>query len=159
MQTLIFGGQDSVTVPVGGDIYSDLLTLNFPVTAGRDLLVSLLPGERLALTHADELLSQRRHGLVRVVVHAERDCRHNRHSVHEQRRGGFPLCGSGPHRGGCDHSSGRDRPEQSESDRVPAEPTVVVAGDNVIDGSIADAQQDAPDAPPPRGWPASSRPS
>ncbi len=38
-------------------------------------------------------------------------------------------------------------PNKASLTEYPAEPTVVVAGDNVIDGSIADAQQDAPDAP------------
>jgi hypothetical protein len=36
---LTFGGQTSVTVPAGGEIYSD--PLGFPVTAGQNLLVSL----------------------------------------------------------------------------------------------------------------------
>jgi hypothetical protein len=38
---LTFGGATSVTIPQGGDVYSDPLTLPFPVTAGQSLLVSV----------------------------------------------------------------------------------------------------------------------
>jgi hypothetical protein len=38
---LTFGGGTPVTIPQGGDVYSDPLTLPFPVTAGQSLLVSL----------------------------------------------------------------------------------------------------------------------
>jgi hypothetical protein len=41
MTPLTFGGSASVTVPEGGDIYSDPVTLPFAVTAGQNLLVSL----------------------------------------------------------------------------------------------------------------------
>ena len=38
---LTFGGAGSATIPEGGDIYSDPLTLPFPVTPGHSLLISL----------------------------------------------------------------------------------------------------------------------
>lgn len=38
---LTFGGLSSVTIPEGGDIYSDPLTLPFAVTAGKSLLISV----------------------------------------------------------------------------------------------------------------------
>ncbi len=38
---LTFGGSGSATIPKGGDVYSDPLTLPFAVTAGQGLLVSL----------------------------------------------------------------------------------------------------------------------
>jgi hypothetical protein len=41
MTALTFGGSTSVTVPEGGDIYSDPVPLPFAVTAGQNLLVSL----------------------------------------------------------------------------------------------------------------------
>jgi hypothetical protein len=39
--SLTFGGKAALTIPEGGDVYSDPLTLPFSVTAGQDLLVSL----------------------------------------------------------------------------------------------------------------------
>jgi hypothetical protein len=38
---LTFGGASSITIPAGGDIYSDPLTLPFAVTAGKAMLISL----------------------------------------------------------------------------------------------------------------------
>lgn len=39
---LKFGGQQAVTIPAGGDVYSDPLTLsNFAITVGKSLLISL----------------------------------------------------------------------------------------------------------------------
>jgi hypothetical protein len=39
--SLAFGGSGSVRIPMGGDIYSDPLTLPFAVTAGQNLLISV----------------------------------------------------------------------------------------------------------------------
>jgi hypothetical protein len=41
LTSLTFGGAASVTIPEGGDAYSDPLTLPFTVTAGQNLLISL----------------------------------------------------------------------------------------------------------------------
>jgi hypothetical protein len=41
METLTFGGSASTTVPIGGDVYSDPLKLPYSVNAGQDLMVSV----------------------------------------------------------------------------------------------------------------------
>ena len=146
MQTLTFGGQDSVAIPVGGDIYSDPLTLNFPVTAGKDLLVSLYV-ENASLPVLP-LNSYPSGGMAWFASSATPNETGDTTGTPFTGDGGYSLY-SVPILTGVDVTTPAERSARTRRapTEYPGEPTVVVAGDNVIDGSTASAQQDAPDAP------------
>jgi hypothetical protein len=141
---LTFGGGASVTIPEGGDVYSDPLDLPFAVTAGKDLLVSLwienaslpeLP-ENTWASGAASWFSP--HGSATPNETGDTT--------------GTPFTGAGSSTfGAVPVLTGLDltTPEVTSGGVAvsPGEPTVVVAGDNVIDGGSSGAASDAGDAP------------
>jgi hypothetical protein len=148
MQTLTFGGSNSASIPVGGDIYSDPLTLNFPVTAGKDLLVSLYV-ENASLPTLP-LNSYPSGGMAWFASSATPNETGDTTGTPFTSAGGYSLY-SVPILTGVDVTTPAEVIDSDNSaqppTQFPGEPTVVVAGDNVIDGSAASAQQDGPDAP------------
>ena len=148
MQTLTFNGGDSATIPVGGDIYSDPLTLNFPVTAGKDLLVSLyVENPTLPVLPLNSYPSG---GMAWFASSATPNETGDTTGTPFTSDGGYSLY-SVPILTGVDVTTPAEQIDSTNSAQppteYPGEPTVVVAGDNVIDGSTASAQQDGPDAP------------
>jgi hypothetical protein len=141
---LTFGGGGSVTIPEGGDVYSDPLALPFAVTAGKDLLVSLwienasLPDlpENSWASGAASWFSP--HGSATPNETGDTT--------------GTPFTGTGSSTfGAVPVLTGLDltTPEVTSGGVTvsPGEPTVVVAGNNVIDGGSSHAASDAGDAP------------
>jgi hypothetical protein len=148
MQTLTFNGGDSATIPVGGDIYSDPLSLNFPVTAGQDLLVSLyLENPSVPVLPLNSYPSG---GMAWFAPSTLGNETADTTGTPFTSGGGYSLY-SVPILTGVDVTTPEESISGSNSaappTEYPGEPTVVVAGDNVIDGSTASAQQDGPDAP------------
>lgn len=137
--TLTFGGSDAVTIPEGGDVYSDPLTLPFAVTAGKDVLVSLwLQNSSLPYLPENSWSS----GALTWFAAAGSGS-----AQQAQDTTGTPFTGSGSYASGSTVLlTGLDvtTPATAAS---PGAPTMVVAGDNVIDGGSSGALSDAGDAP------------
>jgi hypothetical protein len=138
---LSFGGGSSVTVPEGGDIYSDPLTLPFSVTAGDNLLVSLWV-QNAALPRLPE--NSAASGAVAWFSPSSTP-------NETQDTTGTPFTGAGsswvgasPMLTGLDVTTAAVTVNGITS---PGEPTVVVAGDNVIDGMTSSPASDALNAP------------
>jgi hypothetical protein len=135
------GGSGPVTIAAGGDVYSDPLTLPFPVTAGQDLVVSVwlanrsLPVLPVNSQSAGAMAWFAAAGTGNLTTAAT----------------GAPFTGSGgyaiqavPVLTGLDVTT---IPARQDGPASPGEPTVVVAGDNVIDGCCTAVPSDAMDAP------------
>jgi hypothetical protein len=139
---LTFGGSTSVTIPEGGDIYSDPLSLPFQVTAGKGLLVSLyIENSSLPVLPLNSFASGSLAWFSPSSTPNETEA-----------TSGTPFTGTeGYAIGAVPVLTGLDvTTPQVTSDGVtisPGEPTVVVAGDNVIDGFSSDAASDALDIP------------
>jgi hypothetical protein len=145
---LTFGGASSVRIPVGGDVYSDPLTLPFSITSGQpsgdtELLVSLwVENASLAYLPADAWPPGAFEELSAV------------NSGNQTAAGATPFSGAagGTLSGETSVLTGLDvttPAETADGMASPGEPTVVVAGDNLIDAwtSGNDALSDNLDNP------------
>jgi hypothetical protein len=135
---LTFGGSTSVTIPEGGDVYSDPLDLQqFPVTAGQGLLISLfVENASLPLLPGNTYASG---GYEFAAPPGSGDNTATEASA--------PFTGTGSALyGATSILTGVDvtTPAGTAS---PGEPTVVVAGNNVIDMGTSSAWTDATNAP------------
>jgi hypothetical protein len=147
-QPLYFGAANSktVTVPEGGDVYSNPITPDFPVTAGKELLISLwLTSSYLPSLPENSWASG---GQMWVAPSSAG----NQTTGQTTGAGGTAFTGSGSLWAGATAVvTGVDltTPEVTVGGVVvsPGEPTVVVAGDNVIDGGTSQAISDASDSP------------
>lgn len=146
---LKFGGAASVVIPVGGDVYSDPLTLPFAVTAGHPLLVSIyLQNVAPPALPTNTFPS----GAVTVFgasasPYAPDETMDTTGSPFNANPGSL-VSGSVPLLSGIDittNAATLNGPNGSVSS--PGAPTVVVAGDNVIDGWTSSAQSDSLNAP------------
>jgi hypothetical protein len=139
--SLKFAGSGSVTIPDGGDVYSDPLTLPFPVAAGHELLVSLwLKNSYLPELPENSWASGAQTWIAPATVPNETGD-----------ATGTPFTGSGSSWAGATVVlTGLDvtTPAATVNGAAsPGAPTVVVVGDNVTDGGSAQATSDASDAP------------
>jgi hypothetical protein len=138
---LTFGGSGSVTIPEGGDIYSDPLPLPFAVTAGKDLLISLwIKNSSLPVLPENSWASGALTWFALSTVPNE-----------TADTTGTPFTGSGSYAVGATVIlTGVDVTTPAVTlagQSSPGAPTVVVAGDNVIDGFDSQAKSDALDVP------------
>ncbi|HEV2373269.1 MAG TPA: hypothetical protein VGS19_13985 [Streptosporangiaceae bacterium] len=142
---LTFNGSASVTVPAGGEVYSDPLTLPFSVTAGgasggRDLVVSLwLKNASLA-----DLPENTHSSGAQTWVSAAGSGNHSGDT------GGSAFTTSGPASGIVPLLTGVDLTTPAETlsgTASPGAPTIVVAGNNVIDGNSSSPASDALNLP------------
>jgi hypothetical protein len=134
---LSFGGGSGVAIPEGGDVYSDPLSLPFAVTAGQPLLVSLwltnssvpvLPGNSWS-SGASEWVAPAGTG----------------DNTADQTGNPFTESGSS-NSGSTSILTGIDVTTAAGT-ASPGDPTVVVAGNNVTDGSSSSPFSDALNAP------------
>jgi hypothetical protein len=138
---LTFGGAAAVTVPEGGDVYSDPLTLPFPVTAGKDLLVSLW----LKTSYLPALPENTWASGAQTWFAPDTTPNQTADTT------GTPFTGTGSYQTGSTvlltglHVT---TPAVTLGGQAsPGAPTVVVAGDNVTDGATSQTISDAQDAP------------
>jgi hypothetical protein len=139
---LYFGGADTVTIPEGGDVYSDPLTLPFAVTAGQELIVSLfITNSTLPGLPVNAVAS----GGVTWFAPAGTN--------ETQDQTGNPFTGTGsswigavPVLAGVDVTTAAPASDLNGL-ASPGAPTVVVAGDNVTDAFSSSALGDSIDAP------------
>jgi Spherulation-specific family 4 len=138
---LTFDGSASVTIPVGGDVYSDPLALPFAVTAGHSLLISLWI-ENASLS----VLPENANGSGAVTWFASKSTPNETEDTT-----GTPFTGTGSTSiGGVALLTAVDVTTPGETlsaGASPGDPTVVVAGDNVIDGWSASPASDALNSP------------
>jgi hypothetical protein len=138
---LTFDGSGSVTIPEGGDVYSDPLTLPFAVTAGHSLLISLWI-ENATLS----VLPENSSGDGALTWFASPSTPNETEDTT-----GTPFTGTGSTWiGGVALLTGVDvtTPEETLSGITsPGDPTVVVAGNNVIDGFSASPASDTLNSP------------
>lgn len=133
---LTFGGKASVTIPEGGDAYSDPLTLPFAVKAGTMLLVSLWLENSVPVLPGNSWTS----GAFEWFAPPGSGDNTADQTGTPFTETGSSLSGSTSILTGVDVTT----PAGAAS---PGDPTVVVAGDNVTDGFSADAFSDALNAP------------
>jgi hypothetical protein len=138
---LTFGGSGSVTIPEGGDVYSDPLALPFAMTAGKDLLISLwLENAYLPSLPENSWASGASTWFAPAAVPNE-----------TSDATGTPFTGSGSSWAGATAVlTGVDLTTAAVTlagQPSPGAPTVVVAGDNVTDGGTSQAISDALNAP------------
>jgi hypothetical protein len=146
---LTFGGSDSVTIPEGGMVYSDPVTLSsstFTVTAGEPLLVSFwIENSSLPVLPANGW------GSAALEAWAPSSTPNETEDTT-----GTPFNGTGSWFGGTAVLTGVDITTPAEtvdtSETVNSlasdgDPTVVVAGNNVIDGLGTDALSDSLNVP------------
>jgi hypothetical protein len=145
-QVLSFGAANSgsVTVPEGGDVYSNPVTPQFPVAAGHELLISLwLTNSYLPSLPENSSASG---GQMWIAPTAAGNAANQTADTT-----GEPFTGSGSSWAGATAVlTGVDvtTPAVTLNGVLsPGAPTVVVAGDNVIDGGASQAVSDASDAP------------
>jgi hypothetical protein len=138
---LTFDGSGSVTIPEGGDVYSDPLALPFAVTAGHSLLISLWI-ENATLS----VLPENSTGDGAVTWFASPSTPNETEDTT-----GTPFTETGSTWiGGVALLTGVDFTTAEETlsgVTSPGEPTVVVAGNNVIDGWSASPASDTLDSP------------
>jgi hypothetical protein len=135
---LAFGGSPSVTIPEGGDVYSDPFTLTFPVTAGDSLLISLwVENPSLPLLPANPDASG---GYEFAAAPGSGDNT-------EWYLTSAPFTGTGSALYGATSILTGVDITTTEETASPGEPTVVVAGNGVIDFDTSSAWSDATDAP------------
>ncbi len=139
---LYFGGSESVTIPEGGDVYSDPLTLPFAVTAGQYLIVSLfITNSSLPDLPMNAVAS----GGVTWFAPA------GTNETEDQT--GDPFTGTGSSWiGAVPVLTGIDVTTPAPASDLnglasPGAPTVVVAGDNVTDAFSSSALGDSLDSP------------
>jgi hypothetical protein len=129
---LTFGGSSSVTIPEGGDVYSDPLTLKeFGITAGQTTLLISIWLENLSITDAP--IQAWPSGA------SEYQSAYNSGNQTGDTTGTpFSSASGGTWNGATMVLTGVDvtTPEVTQAgvEVSPGEPTVVVAGDNVVDG-------------------------
>jgi hypothetical protein len=138
---LTFGGSGSATIAEGGDVYSDPLALPFAVTAGKDLLISLwIKNAYLPDLPENSWASGAQTWFAPATVPNETGD-----------TTGTPFTGPGSVSAGATAVlTGMDVTTPAatlDGQPSPGAPTVVVAGDNVIDGPTSKAVSDAADAP------------
>src|SRR5262249_7475484 len=138
---LTFGGSASVTIPEGGDVYSDPLTLPFPVTAGKGLLVSVwLKNTSLPVLPVNAAAS----GAVTWFAPSSTPNQTGDTT-------GSPFTGTGRSgRGAPPRRTGVDVPPPAarlNGQPSPGAPTAGVAGNNVPDGLPAQPQADTLNVP------------
>jgi pyrimidine deaminase RibD-like protein len=138
---LTFGGGSSVTVPEGGDIYSDPLTLPFSVTAGQNLMVSVWV-KNTALPDLPE--NSAASGGVGWFSPSSTPNETQDTTGSPFNGAGSSWIGATPILTGLDVTTPAATVNGIAS---PGEPTVVVAGDNVIDGLTAKPVSDSLSAP------------
>jgi hypothetical protein len=139
---LTFGGSGSVTVPEGGDVYSDPLTLPFAVTAGQGLLVSLwIENASLPVLPLNSFASG---SLAWFSPSSTPNESADTTGTPFTGTGGYAIAAV-PVLTGLDVTT----PEMTSGGVTvsPGAPTVVVAGDNIIDGFTSSAVTDALDVP------------
>ena len=136
MAPLTFGGASSVTVPVGGDVYSDPTTLTF--SAGQKLAVSLY----LKNSSVPDLPENTWSSGAATWLTATGGGDHAKDTSGSAFSTG-PV-GMVPLLTGVDVTTGQETVNGTTS---PGNPTVVVAGNNVIDGNTASVPSDATNAP------------
>jgi hypothetical protein len=136
MAPLTFGGASSVTVPAGGDVYSDPTTLTF--SAGQKLTVSLY----LKNSSVPDLPENTWSSGAQTWVTAAGGGDHAKDTSGSAF--GTGPAGMVPLLAGVDVTTGTETINGTTS---PGNPTVVVAGNNVIDGGSASARSDGGDAP------------
>jgi hypothetical protein len=131
-----FGGSTSVTIPEGGEIYSDPLPLPFAITAGKPLLVSIwIENSSLPDLPQNPWASGDLTWWASPATPNE-----------TEDTTGTPFSGStGDWSGASILVSGLDVTTGTATS--PPDPTVVVAGDNIIDGLGTDALGDSADVP------------
>jgi hypothetical protein len=140
---LHFGGSSSVTVPEGGDVYSDPLTLQgFAVTAGQPLLVSIW-----VKNAAPPVLPENSFGTAAVTWIAKSGSGDTTGDTT-----GGPFTGTGSALiDAVTVLSGVDVTTPAVSSggvtTSPGTPSVIVAGNNVIDGWTSSALSDAANSP------------
>jgi hypothetical protein len=133
---LTFGGGASVTIPVGGDAYSDPLTLPFAVTAGSWLLVSLyLQNSSVPVLPGNSWASG---GFEWIATNGSGD--------NTLDQSGTPFTGTGTLVGMTSLLTGVDVTTPATAGD-PGEPTVVLTGDDVTDGFTSSALSDSLNAP------------
>lgn len=137
------GNSTSVTIPEGGDVYSNPLTLPFAITRGNAVLISVwVENSALAVLPLNAWASG---GSSWYSAPGSGD--------QTADTTGTPFTGSGGSwNGAVPVLTGLDVTTPSESSTAtgaasPGAPTVVVAGDNVIDGWSAGGQSDSVDVP------------
>jgi hypothetical protein len=141
--SLTFGGSGSATVPEGGDIYSDPLTLPFAITPGTGLLISIwIENSSLPVLPMNSWASG---GLAWYSAPGTGN--------ETADTTGTPFTGSGgtsvgavPVLTALDVTTPAETSATYDSSS-PGAPTVVVAGNNVIDGFSSDAASDALNIP------------
>jgi hypothetical protein len=142
---LTFGGASSATVPKGGDVYSDPLTLPFAVTAGRSLLVSVwLKNSSLPYLPVNSFSS----GALTWFAAPSTPNQTADTSGTPFTAAGSTSIGAVPLLTGVDvttASATMNGPNGSVTS--PGAPTVVIVGDNVIDGWTSSALTDALNSP------------
>jgi hypothetical protein len=138
-QQLTFGGSDSVTIPVGGDVYSDPLSLSDVITEGGVLSVELT-NSKLSVLPLNSFPSAGRAWFAPSSTPNETA---DTTGTPFTSGGGYAVSAV-PLLAGFDVTT----PEATYNlSQYPGEPTVVVAGDNVIDGPQSSAESDATDTP------------
>jgi hypothetical protein len=140
---LKFGGLDTVTIPEGGDVYSDPLTLPFAITAGQAVLVSIW------ITNSSLPVLPLNAWADGGVTWAASSSTANE----TEDTTGTPFTGStGSSTGTIVALTALDVTTPAESSATPeaaspGAPTVVVAGDNLIDPWSSDPAGDSLDFP------------
>jgi hypothetical protein len=138
---LTFGGHASAVVPEGGDVYSDPLTLPFSISAGQEVLVSLwIENPSLPALPENSFASGAVTWFAPPTVANE-----------TEDQSGTPFTGTGSYWiGAVPVVTGLDVTTPATtlttsmgSQAVPGTPTVVVAGDNIIDGWTSQAIGDS----------------
>jgi hypothetical protein len=147
LQTLTFGSSNSssVTIPEGGDIYSNPLTLPFSITPGTSVMVSLwLQNASLPVLPLNSWASG---GLAWFSPSSMGNQTANPDAT-PFTGPGSTLIGAVPLLTALDVTTSAETfTVNGTTVTTPGEPTVVVAGDNVIDGFTSDAQSDATNVP------------
>jgi hypothetical protein len=131
--SLTFSSSAAVTIPEGGDIYTDPLALPFAVTAGKDLLVSLwIENSSPPMLPENTLASGAQTWIAKAGTGSLTQARDTT---------GTPFTGTGTALiASTILLTGVDVTTDGDS-------TAVVAGDNLIDAASSDAPSDAANAP------------
>lgn len=138
---LTFGGSTSVSVPEGGDIYSDPIALPFAVSPDQQLLISVwLQNSYLPTLPENSWASGGETWFAPATVPNE-----------TADATGTPFTGSGSYWAGATvvlSAVDVTTPATTlNGNATPSAPTVVVAGDNLIDAASSDAVPDGSEAP------------
>jgi hypothetical protein len=140
---LYFGGGASVTIPEGGDVYSDPLTLPFALTPGDGLLISLWV-ENSSLAYLPINATPAASGTWQTAEGAGDEAFDTTGTPFDGSTGSW--YGDAPLLTGIDVTTAAPSPELAGMPS-PGAPTVVVAGNNVTDIWTATAASDSLDNP------------